>query len=119
MHKSVLDHTDTCNFLIGARIKARDPTYITKGPSAGVTLTSPNWWEIIIPLWFPSPHHILIREKDWGDIQWSDHPLMPLQSGLTQEEGLRQEIHLNTLSKRLLFMYEMLMRFPFRLPVSF
>lgn len=35
----------------------------------------------------------------------------------TQEEGLRQETHLKSLSKRLLFMHEMLMMFPFRLPV--
>lgn len=58
-----------------------------------------------VHLWFPSTHHILIREKDWDDIQWSGHPLMALQTGLTQEEGLLQEIHLNSLSKSLLFMY--------------
>ncbi len=60
-------------------------TYIRKGPSAGVTLTSLNWREIVTHLWFPGPHHILIREKDWDDIRCSDHPLMPFQNGLTRE----------------------------------
>lgn len=58
-------------------------------------------------------------KKTWGDIQWSGHLLMPLQPGLTQEEGLSEEIHLNNLSKRLLFMHEMLIRVPFRLPDPF
>lgn len=89
------------------------------GPSAGVTFASPNWREIVVHLLFPGLHHILIREKGWDDIQWSERPLMPLLTGPPQQEGLRQEIHLNSLSNRLLFMYEMLMRFPFRLPVPF
>lgn len=93
--------------------------YIRKAPSVGVTFTSLNGQEIAVHLWFPSPHHILIREKDWDDIQWSDHHSVPLQTGLTQEEGLRQETHLSSLSKRLLFMHEMQMMVPFRLPVPF
>lgn len=51
---------------------------------------SPNKQDIDVHLWFPF-------KKGWNDIQRSEHHLMPLLTGFTQEEGLRRETHLNSL----------------------